>query len=167
MKKWLTFSTLFLTLFLFSCKDDNISSYEPPTNYEDKLAGTWNLDKVIYDTEIPDFNGTGSTPVHGEGANVDGTIVLSQDPNKLTYDFRFTADLSGLSVPVNQSGGGSWTTTRDDTKLIVTDEQTGEELIFNVMVNEDKKQVYTTTVTQNVLNAITLEVDLHLEFSRP
>ncbi len=167
MKKLLLSGLAILALTISSCKDDNISSFEPPANYEDRLAGTWNLERVIYDTEIPDLTGgTGSTPVHGEGTNVSGTFTLSQDPNEFDYEFRFGVNLMGIALPINQQGSGTWTTTRDDSKIIVTDES-GEEIVFNVIVNEEKKQVYTTTVTQNLQNVLTLDVDLELEFSRP
>lgn len=167
MKTWLTLATAIILGFSFSsCKDDNISNTEPE-NYEDKLAGTWNLQSVHYETEIPDFGtGNGPTPVSGDGQNVDGTFVLTQDPNNFTYEFSFDANVQGFPLPVDLIGEGAWTTTRDNSKLIVTDSDTGEEIVFNVAVNEENKQVYQTSVVQDVFQGITLTIDLDMEFTR-
>lgn len=166
MKNWLLMSLALSAIVFTGCKDDNISTDADPSNYEARLAGTWDLDKVYFDTEIPSFDGTSDpTPVSGEGTNVKGNISLTRNPNKFDYTFSFDANI-GIPIPVNQTGSGTWTTTRDDTKLIVTDES-GEEIVFEVITNSEKKQVYTTTITQTFQNVFSLEVDLELEFSRP
>ena len=166
MKKLIAFSLAIFAFSLTSCKDDNVSTNEDPNNYEARLEGTWDLEKVHYDTEIPALGGGSPTPVTGDGKNVNGNITLTRNPNNFTYDFSFDADLAGLPIPVNQQGSGTWTTSRDNSKLIVTDEN-GEEIVFVVVSNEAKKQVYTTTISETVQQIFTLEVDLDLEFSRP
>ncbi len=166
MKKLFALSLAIFALTITSCKDDNISSNEDPNDYEARLEGTWDLEKVHYDTEIPALTGGDPTPISGEGNNVNGNITLTRNPNTFTYDFNFDADFSGLPIPVGQKGSGTWTTSRDNSKLIVTDD-TGQEIVFVVVSNEAKKQVYTTTISQSVQGIFTLEVDLELEFTRP
>ena len=177
MKKILLLLFAF-TLSLASCKKDDKddSNTEPaPQTYEQRIEGEWDLVAVSYDTEIPDLTGGGSpTPIAGNGKDVSGDFNLTRDPNRVVYDLNFKAELdpfgtgSGFEIPVNFESSGDWTTTSDASKLIVTDDM-GEEIIFDVEVNEQNKQVFSSAITESVDLLgfpLSLEVDLLLTFER-
>lgn len=172
-----------IALFLFafaialtSCKKEDKDSTTTPTpkTFEEKLEGNWDLVAVTYSTEIPDLLGGGApTPVAGNGTEVSGDFDLTRNPNRVEYNLNFKAEVdpfgtgSPIEVPVNFESSGDWTTTSDASKVIITDDL-GQEIIFNVDVNEENKQVYSATITEsvNVLVPITLEVDMILTFER-
>lgn len=131
---------------------------------------------VSYDTEIPNFLNPGSPAivVAGDGKDVSGRFELTRNPNEIDYNLNFMAeaDILGtgmpVELPVNFASSGTWTTTSDGSKLIVTDED-GEEILFNVEVNEQDKQVFSSTLSQSGSDfglPITLEIDILLTFER-
>lgn len=178
MKKILLLISCF-TLALSSCKKEDKESTDPtpqPQTYEQRVTGEWDLVAVSYDTEIPNFLNAGSPPivVAGDGKDVSGRFVLTQNPNEIDYNLNFMAeaDILGtgmpVELPVNFASSGTWTTTSDGSKLIVTDED-GEEILFNVEVNEQDKQVFSATLSQSGSDfglPITLEIDILLTFER-
>ena len=174
MKK-IVFLLCALTLSIASCKKEKKDAASTPQTYEDRVAGNWDLVAVSYETEIPDLSGSGGGPISiaGEGKDVSGTFILTKNPNEINYILSFNAELDPLNTgnpvefPVNFASSGVWTTTSDASKLIVTDDN-GEEILFNVEVNEQNKQVFSSTLSQsiNVGIPITLEVDIVLTFER-
>ncbi len=165
MRKLLFLFLATLTIGATSCsKDDELGN---PNDFEERLGGTWDLQKIYYSTEIPDFSGGEPTPVNGNGGNVAGNIVLNRNPNTFQYNLFFTANIiSGFPIPLPLGGTGTWTTYRDNSKLVLRDEN-GEETLFAVIINEPKRQVYTTTISESILGLYTVEIDLELEFTRP
>lgn len=164
---------LLLGISLGSCNKDD--DHECPTSnpypYETKLAGAWDLVAVEYATEIPDLLGGGAPiPVEGTGTNVSGDFTLTRNPNEVDYSFAFTATVDlgtgfPIPIPVNFSGNGTWTTTTDESKVIIQDETLGEELILDVVENENNRQVFESTMTQN-FQGLSLEVGILLTFER-
>ncbi len=157
------------TLGISCKKKDKPTKVEEPT-FEERLEGTWNLKAVKYDSEIPSLTGGDPVPVNGEGTEVGGSIKLTRNPHKFEYDFSFNASIdpglgSPVTVPIQQAGTGTWTTTSDNSKIITTADS-GEEVIFNVKINEANRQVYETTVTQDIQGFFSIEADLELEFQR-
>lgn len=173
---------LSLLLFVFilafaSCKKKDKESTTPqatPKTYEEKLEGEWNLVAVSYATEIPDIVGGGAPiQIAGNGTEVSGDFDLTRNPNRVVYDLSFKAEADPFNtgtpteIPVNFASAGDWTTTSDASKVIVTDDL-NQEIIFNVEVNEDNKQVFSATImeTINMGLPITLAVDVVLSFER-
>lgn len=159
-----------LLITVAACKKEN-NTAEP--TYEDRLTGTWDLKAVQYDgTTINPANPTQPLEVKGDGTNVLGVFELTQNPNHLKYSFSFNADVKlsdtstqSVSVPISQSGEGDWTTTSDESKLIITD-TSGTIYTFNVLVNEANKQVFKTNIQETVLGLIPVNADVTLEFSK-
>ncbi len=152
--------------FLFSCKKENkdvVIQIVTEFPYEQKLEGNWKLQAVEYDSEIPDITGSGTTTkVSGSGVSVNGNINFQRNPNLMEYNFGFIAmiDLTGigfpLPIPINFDGAGEWTTTSDQSKVILTDG--GDEFIFDVLVNDIDKQVLETTISQSFQGLLSVEV---------
>ncbi|WP_417590963.1 hypothetical protein [Owenweeksia hongkongensis] len=161
-------------VILFSCKKEDKESVIQLVSefpYEKRLEGSWKLKAVEYDSEIPDFTGSGSpTRVSGSGVSVNGKINFQRNPNLMDYNFAFIAmvDLTGtgfpLPIPIDFEGSGEWTTTSDQSKVILTDGET--EFIFDVLVNEEDIQVLETTISQDFQGILSLEVDVVLTFDK-
>lgn len=165
-------------LLFASCKKDdkNDTTSQPTTqSYEQRIAGQWDLVAVSYDTEIPNIQDPTepAIQVSGEGKDVSGKFILTRNPNEIDYNLNFTAEVdpfnsgTAIPVPVNFGSSGTWTTTSDASKLIVTDEN-DEEILFNVDVNEQNKQTFSATITQTINMGIplSLAVDIVLSFER-
>jgi hypothetical protein len=165
MRKFFLLFYALLTLIISSCNKDDDAGYNP-NDFEKRLEGSWNLQQIHYNTEIPDFSGGEPTQVDGKGQNVFGNITLNKNPNTFEYNFIFTANLIGFPLPLVLGGSGTWTTYRDNSKVVLRDAQ-GEETVFLVLINESKRQVYSTTLSQNLAGLYTVEIDLELEFTRP
>lgn len=170
MKKLISLSLLSLALCIGACKKDDKGTDD--NSYEARLAGTWDLKSVKYKADIPDIIG-GGTPTHVEGAGtgVSGNFILKRNPNTLTYNYSFTASVdpfnscTEIPIPVSAAGQGDWTTTTDGSKIIITEDSTSTT--FSVITNEPKRQVFTSTISQNVSGLFTVDVDVELEFTRP
>ena len=178
MKKLILLISCFALTFVSCKKEDKDDSTPTPKaqTYEERVTGEWDLVAVSYDTEIPNLlnPGSPSIPVAGNGKDVSGRFELTRDPNEIDYNLNFKAEVdlmgtgSPMELPINFGSTGTWTTTSDDSKLIVTDED-GEETLFSVKVNEQNKQVFSSTLIQSGSDfglPITLEVDILLTFER-
>lgn len=160
--------------FLFSCKKEDketVVKIVTEYPYEQRLEGEWKLKKVEYDSEIPDFTGSGEvTNISGKGSAVNGKINFERNPHFANYNFSFIAltDITGtgfpLPLPIVLGGSGEWTSTSDQSKLILT--EGGNELIFDVLVNEEKTQVLETTISQDIQGLLLLDLNLILSFER-
>ena len=173
-KKVFLFSLIAAFGFLFSCKKEDKETVIQVVNefpYEQRLEGKWKLKAVEYDSEIPDLTGGGSpTQISGSGVSVNGNINFQRNPNLMDYNFSFIAlvDLTGtgfpLPIPIDFDGSGEWTTTSDQSKVILYDGET--EFIFDVLINEKDTQILETTISQDFQGFLSLEVDVILTFNK-
>ncbi len=164
MRKILLFIAIFGLVFS-SCKKNNDGGEEPnPPTYEDRMTGTWDLKSVDYDSEfINPLNPTSTLQFMGAGSDVSGTFIFTQNPNEVNYSYNFKVDADSLSptpIPVNDEGSGTWATTADDSKIIITTPE--QELILKVAENNPNRQVFQTTAEQEVFPGFSVTADLDL-----
>ncbi len=167
MKKIIPFLITSLVLSLSSCKDDNKSG-TLDDSYTARLVGVWTLKSVDYEADV-NLAGT-PIPIAGSGTSLDGSIAFTQQPNTYKLDLKFNAavDLGGgvpIPIPIDETSQGTWTTTADDSKIIVTDDQ-GMTTLFEVVTNESNRQVFKGTMTQDAPIIGKIDVDVVLEFTR-
>lgn len=165
MKKAIFIFSLLL-LVLSSCKKKMSEE-----TFEERLEGNWKLVSVQYSGTAPNpLNPTATINFDGEGQNVQGGLEMHRNPYKVDYDFSFTANVAlsdttpAFPVDIDQSGSGTWTTTSDESTIIITEEN--QTYNFDVLTNEPDRQVLHTTITQTVFQFVTVNSDVELEFVR-
>ncbi len=168
MKKFLTLS-LILFIALTACKKDEIQKpAEQIPAYEQRLLGDWSLQAVQYDGLVPNpLDPLNPIELKGNGSAISGGHTVSRNPNKIDFNYSFTAqvDFNGfpLPIPINQEGIGEWTLNENGDRIFITEE--GEETIaWKILVNETNKQVYAAQVSQQVQGGITVTIDTELTF---
>lgn len=160
--------------FLFSCKKENketVVKIVTEYPYEKRLEGEWKLKEVEYDSEIPDLTGSGGvTNISGKGSVVNGRINFERNPHFTNYNFSFIGltDITGtgfpLPLPIVLGGSGEWTSTSDQSKIILT--EGSDQLIFDVLVNEENVQVLETTISQDIQGLLLVDLNMTLSFER-
>ncbi|MDX5325143.1 MAG: lipocalin family protein [Bacteroidota bacterium] len=140
---------LLIPAMFFACKKDDDGN---SGGLESNLPGTWKLIAVEYSGSAPNpSNPTQTVPFSGSGTNVNGQFVITKDPNTINYSMFFVGEVnlgSGqpISLPIQQSGSGTWTTTTDGKKLIMTNDSDGKTVTFNVITNTNNRQVWEGTL---------------------
>jgi hypothetical protein len=148
--------------------------FVPPESksFEQRLEGFWQLKEVKYAAELPNpQNPLQTINLEGEGEDVEGLFVLGHDPNNLDYAYEFVANLQvfdsipPIPVPVEREGSGSWSSTSDESRIFVTeDDQT--TYTFIIIENTLTRQVYQTTIEETIMGIFTIEADVELTFER-
>ncbi len=172
MRKYMLFALAGLAFMACNKDDDNNNNNNPqptPPTYEQRLEGEWQLDRVLYEASIPNpldpFN---PIDVSGEGTNVLGSHEITLNPNAIEYTYSFTAEAdlgtgTPTPIPVQQSGMGEWVLNSSEDRIFITED--GETTTWEVVLNEENKQVYKAQITQAV-GVLSIVVDTELTFVR-
>jgi hypothetical protein len=168
MKKIL-FSFFLISLLSACSKDEGLDPVSQGSAFEQRLQGNWQLVGVKYDTEVPNpLNPTMPIEVKGDGINVTGGHTIGYEPNTIEYSYNFTAeaDFGGTKIPIPSSreADGEWILNGAEDKIFITDED-GSTTIWDVIVNEENKQVYRGEVTET-FQSFTIVIDTELTFER-
>lgn len=168
---------LLFSASLFACKKDNdnggsSNSSSSTYTYEGRLNDMWELVAVEFDGAFPDpQNPFQQIQFSGSGTDVNGLFDLSVNPNRVNYLFSFTAnvdlgDTNSIPLPITQTGKGSWTTTSDDSKLFIDIDDSDDDQVFTVLLNEQNTQKFKTTIPYEVFPSFTIDVEAELTFDR-
>jgi hypothetical protein len=162
MKKLAFFALI--ALVAISCRkpddDDDDNNGSTAQTYEQRLAGSWDLDEVDYSFELPSIiPGSPPTQIDGAANNVTGNFTITQDPNRVTWDYSFDVNITGIgSLPVTSAKSGDWTLSSNEEKIFI-DLDDGTTSTLEVISNEENTQVFSTVVTQEVPVVGDVDVD--------
>jgi hypothetical protein len=167
MKK-VVFILLCLGATLACRKEETGEPTENISAFEQRIQGDWDLQAVKYDGEIPNPLSPGSTiEIKGNGTSVVGGHTVTRKPNRIDYNYSFTAQVNfngvPIPVPVQQQGLGEWTLNESEDRIFITEE--GETVVWTVLINEANKQVYAAQLTQQI-QGIAVLIDTELTFVR-
>lgn len=158
MKRLFIFSLIALTIVSCRKKSDDDDTTTSNT-FESRIQGIWDLTAVDYSFELPSIiPGSPPTQIDGSAVNVDGTFDINHDPNTISYNYTFDVSINGFgSQAVTANENGSWTLSSDGSIIFV---QLSDGSVNQYEIIEDlaNKQVYKTTVTENV--AIIGDIDI-------
>lgn len=185
MKKILILLTLSLTVAATqSCKKPPLPVLEEPVNTggngsgeeeeeeeePSPFVGTWSYTKIDLTNGSLEAMGNEVGEFTGTGKDIDGEVVISENPNRYTTDLDFTAeiefDLFGQTQtqdsPIdNQASSGTWTET--DGQIVLTDDS-GQEI--GILSSSESRIVFTGEFsTQIPLQFFTIDATSDVVFT--
>ena len=167
MKKLFIFSLIALIAISCRKKEDDGDTGSTANTYEQRIAGTWDLDGVNYEFMLPSLIPGGSpTQIKGSAANPQGTFNITHNPNRIDYNYSFNVSIAGFgSIPVDEQQSGDWTISSDE-KTIYLEHDDGTSSRLEVIEDLPNKQVYKTVVTQNFAVVGDVDVDTWITLIR-
>jgi hypothetical protein len=118
------------------------------------FVGTWKYTKVELQNGTLGFMGNEVGTFVGNGSEIVGEVVLTENPNKYTTELTFTADINvsvfgqnqQQSIPVEKTTtSGTWT--ESNGKITLTDDN-GTQI--DVISSSSSQIIFTGNFTQNI-----------------
>ena len=174
---------------ILGCTDESATNYNPEATDDDNsceysiayiLNGTWDIILLDYETEIDlsafsELAGglpLGNEEISGQAQDA-GTWTLNSENYSYTSDLDFATEEFTLatfipvpSIPFNYSNSGTWELTNNETDLILTDENTGEQSEYEIIsISENNAFVVgTIQVSQDIMGFnFDLELDVQMQ----
>ena len=175
---------------ILGCTDENAINYNPEATDDDNsceysitsmLNGNWNITLLNYDTEfdlsflesVIGFN-LGNQQISGQAENA-GNLNLNS--NEFTYESELEFDTEPFpiltfeapSIPFNYTSLGTWVLENNETDLILTDQNTGQQDFYEIISINDNSAFLngTVTISQEIMGfEIDFEIDVQMQLDK-
>ena len=132
-------------LVIGACKKEE-KKIDPSVPLEERIPGLWNVTAINYTGALP--VGGGYLPFSGEGKNVDGYFLFTNDPNQGLFEISFVAEANvGLGQPVSynvdEKHDGNWKPINNDQAIRMWRNDTVYD--WQILHNTDVKQSWKTS----------------------
>tara|TARA_B100001250_G_C19773000_1_gene778121 strand:+ start:773 stop:1480 length:708 start_codon:yes stop_codon:yes gene_type:complete len=175
---------------ILGCTDENAINYNPEATDDDNsceysinsmLNGNWNIILLNYETEVDlsflesviGFN-LGTQQISGQAENAG---ILNLNSNEFTYESELNFDTEPFpiltfeapSIPFNYTSLGTWFLENNETDLIFTDQNTGQQDFYEIISINDESAFLngTVTISQDIMGfEIDLEMDVQMQLEK-
>ena len=175
---------------ILGCTDENAINYNPEATDDDNsceystastLNGNWNIILLNYDTEVDlsflesviGFN-LGNQQITGQTENA-GNLDLNSI--KFTYNSELDFDTEPFpiltfeapSIPFNYSSSGTWVLEYNETDIILTDENSGQQDFYEIISlnNNSAFMNGTVNISQEIMGfEIDFEIDVQMQLEK-
>jgi len=175
---------------ILGCTDENATNYNPEATDDDNsceysissmLNGSWNIILLNYDTEVDlsflesvvGFN-LGTQQISGQAENA-GNLNLNSI--EFTYDSELDFDTEPFtiltfeapSIPFNYTSSGTWVLENNETDIILTDQNTGQQDFYEIISIDDNSAFMngTVSISQEIMGfEIDFEIDVQMQLQK-